>query len=71
MKPMSSTEYAKALDRLGFPNRGFCKFIGVNERTGRDWLSGETRVPGAIAAFLRLALKQKLTADKLIDLFEE
>jgi hypothetical protein len=69
MKPMSPDEYAKALDRLGFTNRGFClNVVGVNEKTGRDWKSGEARVPGSVAALLRLLLKLKMSAEQYHEL---
>lgn len=63
MKPMSCDEYARALDRLGFSNRGFClNVVHVNDKTGRDWKSGDAPVPGSVAALLRLMLKLKLSA---------
>ncbi|OKO70477.1 hypothetical protein AC629_40380 [Bradyrhizobium sp. NAS80.1] len=69
MKPMSHDEYARALDRLGFSNRDFClNVVGVNDKTGRDWKSGETPVPGSVAALLRLMLKLKLSAEKYREL---
>jgi hypothetical protein len=68
MKPMSPEEYGRALDRLEFSNRGFSFFIGVNERTGRAWLAGDSPIPGSVAAFLRLCVKLKLTSAKLREL---
>lgn len=71
MRPMSTIEYAKALERLGFSNRGFClQLLGVNERTGRDWKEGRSPIPGSVAAFLRLALALKLDAARLYELLE-
>jgi hypothetical protein len=65
MQPMSADEYAKALTRLGFTNRGFClNVIGVNDKTGRDWKSGEAPVPGSVAALLRLLIKLKMSAEQ-------
>ena len=68
MKTMTPDEYAKALERLGFSNVGFCATISVNDRTGRDWKSGDAPVPGSVAALLRLMLKLKLSADKFREL---
>jgi len=69
MEPMTPDEYAKALDRLGFSNRSFClDVVGVNDKTGRDWKSGETRIPGSVTALLRLMLKLKLSAQKYREL---
>jgi hypothetical protein len=65
MKPMSKSEYAKALDGLGFTNRGFCKWLGVDERTGRKWIDGTSPIQPGVAAFLRLALELELDAEEL------
>lgn len=65
MKPMQPAEYSEALARLGFSNRNFCQVIDVNERTGRDWVAGETRIPGSVAALLRLALALDLSSEQL------
>jgi DNA-binding transcriptional regulator YiaG len=68
-RPMSADEYAKALDRLGLSNRGFCiNILGVEDKTGRNWKSGASPVPGAVAALLRLAIRCKVDGDKLHDL---
>lgn len=69
IKPMTGDEYAKALARLGFSNRGFClTVIGVNDSTGRRWIAGESAVPGSVAAFLRLCLRLKLDAARIREL---
>jgi hypothetical protein len=69
MKPMTNDEYARALDRLGFTNRGFClRVVGVNDKTGRDWKDGTTPVPGSVAALLRLLLKLKMSAEQYHEL---
>jgi hypothetical protein len=61
--PMTGDEYAKALRRLGFSNRGFClTVINVNDATGRRWIAGDAPVPGSVACFLRLAIALKLDA---------
>jgi hypothetical protein len=61
---MTGDEYARALKRLGFSNRGFClTVIDVNDATGRRWISGDAPVPGSVACFLRLALAMKLDAE--------
>lgn len=62
--PMSATEYAKALDRLGFSNVGFCHLLGINQRTGRNWKGERSTIPPTTAALLRLALHYKLNAEK-------
>lgn len=65
-KPMSGDEYAKALARLGFSNRGFClTVIGVGDATGRKWKAEISPVPGSVACLLRLAIALKLDAGKV------
>lgn len=63
---MTGDEYSRALDRLGFSNRAFClTVIGVNDSTGRRWISGDSDVPGSVAALLRLCLHLKLDSEKI------
>lgn len=65
-EPMTGDDYAKALKRLGFSNRGFClEIIGVNDATGRKWIADISPVPGSVAAFLRLCIRLKLTAAEI------
>lgn len=71
MRTMSPTEFAEALQRLGFSNRGFCAAIGVNERTGRDWKSGEAPVPGSVAALLRLMIATGIDARRFAELLAD
>ena len=69
IKPMTGAEYDKALDRLGLSNRFFCQhIIGVEDKTGRNWKSEASPVPGAVAALLRMAVKLKLSAERLAEL---
>ena len=70
-KPMTGDEYAKALARLGFSNRGFClTVIGVDDSTGRKWIAEISPVPGSVAAFLRLCLALKLKAADVRELLK-
>ena len=69
---MSPTDYAKALDRLGFSNSGLClTILHVDDATGRKWKSGQHPIPGSVAALLRLALALKLDAAKVRALLGE
>lgn len=68
MQPMTCDQYAEALQRLGFTNRGFCREIGVNEKTGRDWKSGTSPVPGSVAALLRLMIALDVDASRFAEL---
>jgi hypothetical protein len=68
MKPMTAAEYNRALERVGFSNRGFCHLINVDERTGRRWVSEEAPIPGSVAALLRMALALKFDAARLREL---
>lgn len=40
--PMDLRAY---LSRMGFTQIGFAKLLGINDRTVRRWLSGETAIP--------------------------
>lgn len=71
MTPMTAGEYAEALDRIGFSNRGFCRrVLNVGERSGFRWSSGDVPVPGPVAALLRLMIAQNLSADQYHDLVD-
>ena len=70
-RPMDEREYAEALDRLGLSNRGFCLHIlGVEEKTGRNWKAGTSRVPPAVAALLRLAIRLKVSGERLREILD-
>ncbi len=57
---MSPKQYAEAIDRLGLSQRAAGRFLGVEERTSRRWISGESAIPESVAKLLRLMVQMKL-----------
>jgi len=57
---MTPADYRKTIDQLGLSQRGAGRFLGVDERTSRRWVSGEAAIPVAVALLLRLMVKFKL-----------
>jgi DNA-binding transcriptional regulator YiaG len=56
---MTSSQFTKALTRLGLTQQGFARVIGVNERTVRNWTGGRSDVPDCIAMLLNLMIDTK------------
>jgi DNA-binding transcriptional regulator YiaG len=56
-------QYADAIDRLGLSQRAAGRFLGVEERTSRRWISGESAVPESVAKLLRLMIARKINPD--------
>ena len=62
---MTPKQYEEAIDRLGLSQRKAGPFLGVNERTSRKWVAGESRIPDAVAKLLRLMVRLKLKPDEV------
>lgn len=61
---MTGEEYDRALDKIGFSNRGFCLDVArIDDSSGRKWK--KQGPPGSVAALLRLCLALKLDAPKI------
>ncbi len=56
---MTPAEYNTAIEHLGLSQRKAGKFLGVNERTSRRWVSGESPIPEPAARLLQLCIKLK------------
>jgi transcriptional regulator with XRE-family HTH domain len=54
---MTPQQYLDAIERLGLSQRSAGEFLGVNERTSRRWVSGQSPVPISVEKLLRLMLK--------------
>lgn len=52
------SEFRVALERLGFTQVGFARYIGVNARTVRSWVSGRSPVPRTTTVLLAALEKQ-------------
>jgi DNA-binding transcriptional regulator YiaG len=62
---MTPTQYAAAIKTLGLSQRGAAKVLGVDERTSRKWIAGDSRIPEPVAKLLRLAIRLKLNPNEL------
>lgn len=60
---MTPTQYITAIDRLGLSQRAAGKFLGVDERTSRRWVSGDSAIPESVAKLLRLMIRLNLKHD--------
>lgn len=63
---MTPKQYADAIEKVGLSQRSAAKFLGVDERTSRRWISGEAPIPEATAKLLRLMVKLKLDPEDVI-----
>jgi DNA-binding transcriptional regulator YiaG len=63
---MTPTQYATAIKALGLSQRGAAKVFGVDERTSRKWIAGDSRVPEPVAKLLRVMIKHKIKPDELM-----
>jgi transcriptional regulator with XRE-family HTH domain len=50
---MTAAELRKLLEAHGMSQRGTAKLLGINERTMRDYVAGETKIPGPVAIAVR------------------
>ena len=57
---MTPRQYIDAIDRLGLSQRAAGAFLGVDERTSRRWVSGDSAIPESVAKLLRLMIRLKL-----------
>ena len=60
---MTANQYSVIIEKLGLSQRGAGKFLGVNERTSRRWIAGDSRIPEAAAKLLRLMIQMKISPD--------
>jgi DNA-binding transcriptional regulator YiaG len=57
---MKSPQYIDAIARLGLSQRAAGEFLGVDERTSRRWVSGESTIPESVAKLLRTMIRLNL-----------
>ena len=55
---MTAAQLQKLLDRAGLSQRGAAKAIGINERTMRKYVSGESAIPLTVGYALRWVISQ-------------
>ena len=56
---MTAAQLQKLLDRAGLSQRGAAKAIGINERTMRRYVTGESEVPLTVEYALRWVVSQQ------------
>ena len=57
---MTPKQYIDAIARLGLSQRGAGRFLGVDERTSRRWVSGDSAIPESVSKLLRLMIRLNL-----------
>lgn len=57
---MTPKQYAEAIERLNLSQRAAGKFLGVDERTSRRWVLGESAIPESVAKLLRLMIRLQI-----------
>ena len=62
---MTPAEYRAALANLGLTQVGAARFLGVGDKTSRNWASGRSEVPPPVARFLRFLIAAKVTPDEV------
>jgi DNA-binding transcriptional regulator YiaG len=55
--PMTGKQYQAALAELGISNYAFAPLVGLALRTAQNYAGDARRIPGPLAALLRLLLK--------------
>jgi DNA-binding transcriptional regulator YiaG len=60
---MTPKQYAAAIEALGLSQRAAGVFLGVDERTSRRWVLGESAIPESVAKLLRLMVRLKISPD--------
>jgi DNA-binding transcriptional regulator YiaG len=60
---MTPKQYAAAIEALGMSQRAAGAFLGVDERTSRRWVLGESAIPESAAKLLRLMVHLKITPE--------
>lgn len=51
---MTPKQYTHVIAALGLSQRAAGAFLGVDERTSRRWVSGDSAIPESVAKLLRL-----------------
>jgi DNA-binding transcriptional regulator YiaG len=71
MEPMKPDELARCLEVIGMSNYQFCKMLGINDRTGRNWSGERAPIQPPVAGLLRLAVRLRLKPARLAKLISE
>ena len=57
------TEYARAIERLGWSQVGAAKLLGIDPRTSRRYIAGDLAMPSTLRTLLRVLVNLKRTDD--------
>ena len=60
---MDASEFQSTIDQLGYTQVGISRLLGVTDRTGRRWASGDVIVPKAVEMILRRMAREGLSVD--------
>lgn len=61
------TEYALALQRLGWSQVGAAKILGIDPRTSRRYISGDLQPPQPLTLLLRVLVNLKRTEEWFLE----
>jgi hypothetical protein len=62
---VTPAEYRSALAALGLSQVGAARFLGVGERTSRNWALGESDIPPPVQRFLRYLIAAGVSPDEV------
>jgi plasmid maintenance system antidote protein VapI len=60
---MTAIQLQRLLDSAGLSQRGAAKVIGINERTMRKYVAGESEIPLTVEYALRWVISQQKSKD--------
>lgn len=61
------TEYARAIDRLGWSQVGAAKLLGIDPRTSRRYIAGDLAMPSALQKLLRLLVSLRISETRFVE----
>ena len=63
---MNGDDYRDAIEHLGMTQVGSARFLGVNDRTPRNWISGKYPVPVVVSMLLNVMVKKKISPKEVL-----
>jgi hypothetical protein len=68
IQAISPERFKWLLDRLGLSKRGAARFLGINERTARNYAEGRSPVDPATSMLLEVLVKHKIEPEEALRL---
>lgn len=62
---MTPAQYRDAIARLGLTQAAAGEFLGVDERTSRRWIAGESAIPESAAKLIRLLIRRRIKPEEV------